>query len=298
MSPSFRLLVDALCRYGARVLCMIDGYEGYCDDSGKGDYFTVAGFLFEPDRAKEFTHRAVEDFDGKVFHSKGVFARKGQFKDCTKQDSNRLFRTMVERCINLPFFCVAFSCLKSDISSLARRHKLPDGFRTVYPICLQGVMGLTAEYLRYVGKELPVAYFFEKGSPNEGEAAIYLERHKDLRAKFLYASHSFVPKVDAPPLWSADWLAWEWTKQLEEGGDPTQGAAIKRRSLRAVFDARTLDKAVAHAGLGTLDELIGSIPAAMRSTIDEFAALGLSARGKISLSLQPPRLRRTTDGGA
>jgi tRNA nucleotidyltransferase/poly(A) polymerase len=95
--------------------------------------------------------------------------------------------------------------------------KVP-GFGHAYPfMCHMAMQSLGQKIARErPGEE--IAYIFESGDEHQAEAHTFMSNvlhSPEMKEAYLYKSHAFVPKQDAPPLQAADFLAWEYARYWE-----------------------------------------------------------------------------------
>jgi hypothetical protein len=172
------------------------------------------------------------------FHTTDLVHQQGEFKDFSRDDSNRMLKRAVAIIKERASVAVLILCQRQEFEAVAPTWQ--HGFGDPYPICCHFCMMLLGDWLN---KRSPasgdIAYFFESGNQHTGEANDLMSLARlggvetEVGKSYRYRSHSFIDRRDAAPLQAADLLAWEWTKAKDETVDRALRPA--RRSLRELM---------------------------------------------------------------
>ncbi len=273
--------------------------EAYFDESGKGDTLAVAGYVYGPLDAGRITTSLRRSFGGKVFHANKVSACEGDFLGLTRKESDKYFRRMCQVIVQHAVFGFVVSC---NPKIVAKNKVQVDGYKTAYTFLLHTGMSLVKWWLEHNKMSGPVAYFFENGHRHAGDAARFLDRRsKQLPSLYMHHSHTFIDKKDAPPLWTADWLAWEWTKHVEETLERTGMERPKRQVRESLFQVLRnglqdnkprprLQHCYEHMEDAEVDRLLRMVPDKLEEALAEYRQNNLSGKGRIAITMKPPRL--------
>ena len=192
--------------------------EAYFDESEReSGVFCVAGYAFAPHQARKFSKEWRGLFGQKTFHMVDLAALRGEFEGLKRKEANRLLIEAIKIINKRISFGVAVSCHLKEVAALSPTWIR--GFGHAYPICCHLSMWAVGDWLRRSRNEDRVAYFFESGHPREFEAREFIKSasHSDeLKDYYHHDSDTFIGKHKAPPLGSADLLAWEWAKCQDE----------------------------------------------------------------------------------
>lgn len=196
--------------------------------------FCVAGYTFAPPQARKFVKEWSRLFSSTTFHMVDLVAGRKQFKDMQRQERDRLLKeaiVIIKRRISIG---VAMSCNVHEMRQLSPRWIR--GFGDAYPVCCYMSMAALGDKIRKSNSHERVTYIFEAGHTFEAEANDFVRnaiRSPELRERFRYHGHAFLPKSDAVPLQAADLFAWEWAKFRDETVEREIRPA--RLSLRALL---------------------------------------------------------------
>jgi hypothetical protein len=209
----FGHLVDAVLPDGEGMVAVLHAYfdeSGTHDGSGR---MCIAGYLFTPHQAKQFskawgaTLRAagVDSFGASDCANGGK-----QFRGMPVQERDRLARTLIALIREHMTFGVAV-VFASDTYEAESTRAWRQYYGHAYTTCLQFCLGEVHKWAARTGYQGHVAYFFEAGHRHQREANERMHniaRDAKKRADFLYGSHTFVDKRHARPCDAADYLAW------------------------------------------------------------------------------------------
>jgi len=210
----FHELLDVLVpkRNGALVVI-----KGFFDASTrqKSGIFCVAGFAFRKLQLQKF-ERDWWNLFGKYggCHMKELVHGIGRFADA---DRDSLIKAAVQILRKRSCFGIVVSCNLHEMNRL-----LPTwvrGFEHAYPVCCHMAMTALGSKISDSGSDDRVAYFFETGDEYSGCAHDFMNRYCQVpvcKKAYRHSSHAFVDKEDAMALQSADMLAWECAKYLDE----------------------------------------------------------------------------------
>ncbi len=198
--------------------------------------FCVAGYLFDSRAATAYAveaKRIFGPFGG--FHMKDLVARQGSFKGISNEEKDDLVKAAVALTNRHITAGVTVSCWAQDVENFGPGGVR--GFSRAYSMCCLWAATALGRWVRnrWPGGSGGIAYVFENGARGKGDADYVLDfgRHPFMRESYQYRSHTFVCKGDAPPLWAADLLAWEWSKYISE--TLATGERPPRGSLRALL---------------------------------------------------------------
>jgi hypothetical protein len=235
----FTRFLDVLMPTGGYVLGLV---ETYFDESEEGHILSVSGYLFKKESAGKLSaewNAVLAPHGINIFHmvdcahGLGEFAHLKERKDVRIQIQKDLFEILKLR----------MEAGYSTSFDLRFSHLLPHamnlGIDIVSPYSLCCYFGLMfarrwAETKHYKGK---IAYFFEAGHKNAGEADKIMREifgsPEKLDIYYRYAGHAFLRKEDAVPLQCADILAWQWRKYLS---DLSRGKTKPRADLWSLLE--------------------------------------------------------------
>lgn len=207
--------VDLLCPNGKGLVVVL---EAYLDESEReGGIFCVAGYLFEPDWAKEFSDLWIALHEPLLpSHMTDLATGGGIYKGIPDKHRNGLVEASVGIINRQILSAVVVSCDVREVKQYAP--SWIRSFNNAYSVCCHVAMTNVGRWLRDQAKRPDkVTYVFETGNTFEAEAHDLIHmigRHDpDL---YRYYGHAFQPKADFPPLQAADLYAWEWTKFMDE----------------------------------------------------------------------------------
>jgi hypothetical protein len=203
----------------------------------------VSGYLFSSEQAVrldlEFAE-ALAECGVKSFHAVDCAHGVEDFKGIAKEKRAELIKKLVNAIKRRAEFGVSVSASETDFGQVPppgiwKSHAGP------YPICVaQAIASIVAwcEKYDYRGK---VSYFFEQGHRHQtitNEVIEQLRLSTTGREVLRYHSHTFADRRAVRPLQAADLLAYEWTRELIRGNDPTQRQPRRRmrRSLESLLD--------------------------------------------------------------
>lgn len=87
-----------------------------------------------------------------------------------------------------------------------------------YSLCVMGVLTALGNKLAKDARPEAVHYIFEEGDDRQRHASRILNDialTPELRQRFRYGGHSFLPKTAFPHFQAADLLAWEWQQHFK-----------------------------------------------------------------------------------
>jgi len=256
-------LLEILLPDGGMTLMM----EAYFDESGThqgSPVMCVAGYLFDSDQCKRLTEDWSQTLrsNGLAYFRMSECANgTGEFKNLPMAQRIEVERKLINHIKTRMTHGFAVSMVEQELVEMA-----PPGFIQVfgsaYTACTMialASVGYWATERAYKGY---IAYFFESGHADMGEAAKRLFMVKGIkshREQYRYGSHTFADKKAVPALQAADLLAWQWRKLFISQTDP------KRRLPRA--DLTVLVNNSPHVVRHFTGDLLERL---LRSTIADF----------------------------
>jgi hypothetical protein len=251
---------------GDGLLVMLRAYfdESYRD----GGVFCVAGYIFSSRRAKRLNKNWRHRFGGRIFHAADVASGRGEFEGIANPEKLSLFRSATTSILSHASFGVVASC-----DPLVAGASWPplDGFRSAYSICTQFCMFGIRLWLNAIDSDQRVAHIFEAGHRDHAESSRLIGAMSQVEPAWegekwggiRYLSHTFVAKQDAPILASADLLAWEWAKYVNEnGGEAARNLEARgsmRKSLAALLSSKKVPHFTMHLTGDLLAQFLGDI---------------------------------------
>lgn len=218
-------------------------FRAYLDESERfkdQKVFAVSCLAFTKNRLEGF----IADWcrmlgEIQVFRMADAMSQQGEFEGKTPSECDSMVKTGIGIINRYRLAAVSCACSVADFKELTRIKRF-DGFRTPYAICAHTCMILLGNYLRHRGQPGRVAYFFEDGYKDAGDAHLLLSRVDDvpeMRQAYRHRSHKFVDKAECVALQGADLLAWESTKYWDETVLRKVGARQTRKSWVALGEA-------------------------------------------------------------
>lgn len=208
--------------------------RAYFDESLRdGGTLTVAGYLYTSAQAKNFEAPWREMLGPyEMFHMADLNAGDGIYKGIDPALKGSMTREAVRIVNQYSSAGVAVACNSHEFKELCpkgyRYHR--DPYVMLCNMCLIAI----SQIIEAAGIGGQVTYWFEAGHRCEGDAdrlMTNLYNNPILRERLRYASHAFVPKDHSVLLQSADLLAWEWGKHIDE-----PGRRPMRKSLEALLN--------------------------------------------------------------
>ena len=222
--------------------------DAYFDASKReGGSFCVAGYAFGLDAAKKATRDWKRVWGDIQCHMTDLSANppQGDFKDWASAKTKDHLESSVPIINGWASFGVAVSANAAELAGFAPTISDPDskvmlgGLRTPYAVCCHYAMAS----LRNLSGNADIAYFFEFGDKNQGEAEAFAKHVLSDRevARRLYGmrSYSILDAADCRLFEMADIFAWEWAKHVERDAArfplDENGQTRIRGSLRALL---------------------------------------------------------------
>ncbi len=202
--------------------------RAYMDESGSHDgspVLSIAGYVMRKPQASRFTRQWAATLDeanegkpkrARYFHMKDARedGPKGEFKGWDYHPDVHALKLELIRQIRqrtLIGFSVAFN--EPDYNRLlAGRGGMP----SAYAFGCFAILGMIRRWIERENITKRVAYIFENGHDDATNAEKFVgEMFESARLKdqFNHYSHTWMGKLDAPPLQCADMLAWHTVKE-------------------------------------------------------------------------------------
>jgi hypothetical protein len=241
--------------------------EAYFDESQRSNgLMCVAGLAFSKNNGLKLIKELRAVFGQRYLHMKELIPKQKQFKGISDPERDRFLKSAVSIVRNRLTYGVAITVNVHEYERVAP--KFIRGLRTPYPFLCHMAMTAMAERARLFEDSRPITYVFEDGHECQFEAQLMvglMSTSPELRERYQYGGHAFVPKAQAPPLQAADLLAWEVAKFKVESVDP-DGATARpiRQSLLNLVASDTKRFNFAFCGGESLER-----------TMKKYAALGV-----------------------
>lgn len=208
----FGRLVDVLLPSGGCVLAWVEAYFDESIAHVGAPILCVAGYLIGSEDAKRLSAewtRALAKRGLPYFRMSACAHGNKPFDRLSRDDRVALGRSMIECIKRRTILGLAVSVNLADFERLMPQHPL---IGTPYTFCAQVIIGGVANWIREQRYEGKVAYFFEAGHASGPEADGLMRKifhDPELKLSCRYGGHSFVEKIEAPPVQAADLLAWQ-----------------------------------------------------------------------------------------
>ena len=126
-----------------------------------------------------------------------------------------------------------------------------------YTLCVLGVLALARHWAERHSRSESIHYWFESGAAHEKEAWEFVRRITlipKMADQFRIASYSWIPRIAAPALCSADLLVWEWQQRfINEPKNRTDHIDILRRNeARPLYTEYLTAIKISHSALFNL----------------------------------------------
>jgi len=217
---AFVAIMDALLRGRHGIVAVI---ETYFDESMRGDFTCVAGYAFVKSRCKRFDSEW-----GELLRSYHL----PYFRMSACAHGNKPFDVLSpQQCINAEKRAIGLInqyashgiAVGTTTAEFQRSYSKSEHISTPYEFCVWAILAGVQSWLGDSGVKGSVAYFFEAGHKHQGRANMMMKKifaAPELKARYRYAGHAFVDKVQSRPAQAADLLAWQFAteyRRLREG---------------------------------------------------------------------------------
>jgi hypothetical protein len=252
-------------------------FAAYLDESGQDDHgvFVVAGYLFEPKRADEFSHqwsKMLDFYDVPELHMKKLAhyksAKPGKIYYGWNDDKRKYFLSDAIAIIHHHARAHIVVCMDVDaLNSLldADRAVLLDS--TKYTIAASVFFG---EVVRQIGKDDPIIFLYDEVQPNIGKERLDLEfRNQKAKGNIHRMSDlRWRNSVDFEGIQAADFLAYEFGREyateLKRANYPLRtsglrlvtGMGARRRREARIERDELLDQIAALRAVGGLAPIV------------------------------------------
>jgi hypothetical protein len=195
----------------------IDAYFDESESFKEHKILTVAGYIFEREKAENFHNEWYEVLKASnidVFHMVDNAHGNGDFRKIKKDDRIILQKNLVKLISKSASFGIAVSVdLDAFSIMIANLPDAPDAFTFCCRLCCVGarVWADERDSASLEEKISGISYFFEAGnscqqSANKEMSDVF--NNEVLRQRYRYVSHSFIPKRYSACVQAADMLAW------------------------------------------------------------------------------------------
>lgn len=230
--------------------------EVYFDESGthsSSPVVCLAGYLFTAEQARHLNMEwaeALVHFGVTKFHATDCSNGRNEFEKLFPEQRIDLAKRIVEIITRRMEAGFAITVSETDFNQVTPPTWIRGGPYMIGAMYALSGVSAWAKSNSYLGD---IAYFFEAGDKHQRatSAAIQeLGEHPLGKGGFRYHSHAFIPKLGNGPLQAADFLAYEWYREIVRINDPAN-----QRPSRKSFDGLLKHPAyyAAHFGAADLD---------------------------------------------
>ena len=233
--------------------------EAYVDESGshaRSPILCVGGYVYASEKAREFTAElgaVLSEYDLPFFRMSACANGAPPFDKLSNDECDAVARKMIALIKDHSAYGFVVSVNEDDYRRVIPRH-LVENFGSPYSFCVNRCLTLIRHWADRSGFSGRVAYFFEAGHKEEGEAHRILELYREspeATDRFRYSAHAFVEKTLSLPLQSADVIAYQWHKDIKnrlEGRNPRKDliALIRQQDSAIECTADSLHEMIKH----------------------------------------------------
>ncbi len=205
----------------AVIQAYFDGSEGH-----KG-YYAVGGYVFEKRSVRPFERlwrRMLKTYSLPHFHMTDCNSRQDVYEHWDKQMAED-FQKEAFRIIELHAKYGVFSAIK--VSDFAQNPIISRFMKSPFSLCSYSILLQCGEISKDHGDNSKYSYIFEDGDDFQADVGTILKsisKNEEMRERYRYSSHGFLPKEQSLPAQAADILAWHATKQLSR---PNEGKPLR-----------------------------------------------------------------------
>jgi hypothetical protein len=238
----FARLLDILAPGDSYLVAML---EAYFDESGSHDgspVLCVAGYLFEKEGAKTLDSKwrqVLERFSLPFFHMVDCAHGAEPFDKLSKDERIAVEKEMIALIRSHTIFGFAVGVDEKEYNNLFRTD---NPFGTAYSYCCWTCLTAIHNWIArraYMNHE--IAYFFEAGHRDQGEANIVMQKifnDPNLRREYRYGAHAFVAKEKVCAIQTADMLAWQHATHIKR---KLRGQEEPRKDLIALIEDQPVE---------------------------------------------------------
>ena len=199
--------------------------NAYYDESARGQWFCVAGYVFKKSRLKLFERHwraMLADYGLPYFRMSACNARRKPFDKLSEAQCIAVATRAIELIKEYSAVGFAIAVNPASLEKTLQGEARNGILSTAYEHCVWMALVAVRSWADENGQKGQIAYFFESGDQHQTKANRLMQlifAKSNLRDKYRYQSHSFIPK-DSYPTQAADLLAWQWMKEctrLSEG---------------------------------------------------------------------------------
>lgn len=213
----------------------------YFDESGthKGSRIMgMAGYWFDADQARKFSRdwsKELKRFGLSAAHQTDCALGFGEYRQMSRSERVEIQNSLILHIKRRSKFSIATCVDRAMYEEIfAELPFAPSAYTFLLLMCVNKI----AEEIRWRNYKGRVAYFFEAGHADAGEANKFMNfmasnARRDVDA-FRYAGHGFVDKQGALPLQAADMLAWQtrhyFERKIDGHNEPRKDFAALARN--------------------------------------------------------------------
>jgi hypothetical protein len=215
-------LASFMTRNGGFALSLtafFDETQSHNDDPLTG----VAGFLYDRNGIAEFEAKWAKRTHGhltKPFHTYDCFWGYDDFKGWPEPVRHLLMHDLAEIIERTRIAALVAYTYHNEYEEWAADHRRAAHMvGSPYTACLLSCVDLAAAFAKTKALEGDLIYIFESGAEHQAEANRFMQtvaKRPKIREALRYGGHAFSPKHKEPLLCAADFLAWEWQRNLGE----------------------------------------------------------------------------------
>lgn len=210
---AFDQIVDVLVPEGGALVALA---EVYVDESGShagSPILAIGGYVFLKSRARAFRQAWAEELRRKkapCFHMTDCANGQKHYKPWPMRERIAHETKLIELTRKYSSFGFSVGLNEKQFEEIFQGFWL-DKTGTGYSLLLRNTLFAVKGWADRVGFKGEFAYFFEAGHRDAAQSNAIMNRifsWPDQRKRYRYVAHSYVDKMSALPLQSADLLAW------------------------------------------------------------------------------------------
>lgn len=206
--------------------------NAYFDESERGRWFCVAGYVFKKSRLKLFERHwriMLADYSLPYFRMSACNAHKKPFDSLSETQCIAVATKAIELIKEYSAVGFAIAVNPASLEQTLKGEARNGLLSTAYEHCVWTALVAVRSWVDETRQKGQIAYFFESGCQHQTKAnrlmqAIFAK--SNLRDKYRYQSHSFIPKASYPEQ-AADLLAWQFMKECTRLSEGAKRAARK-----------------------------------------------------------------------
>lgn len=188
----------------------------YFDQSESGGFYTVGGYIFRKSQVRPFEKRwsrMLKRFDLPYFRMSACNAHQPPFSHLSKVECDLVAREAIATVIEYASYGYFVTVRQEEYDEILGRESFAG---STYALCCYVCLMGMRRWSDLNDRNALIAYFFEAGTENEGDADQLIKaiggRRDEVTFDYRYAAHGFVQKELSMPTQAADMLAWHANK--------------------------------------------------------------------------------------